>query len=239
MFHFYYLESIRENYMILFFPLHKNKKGENHPSPNFNQYVREQGAVTDQLSRRQVRVYQLYSRTSGKHVQIQGKKVTATAEDGNIFGGFLYFIIKYIFFRTSLLANNVLIIVSIDFYNLTISKILMKSMVHSIAQGKTKNAELRSPSTKGYLSMYTVYANEICESPLFGQSNATLCLCAIHKKSKRADGNDETRPSLFGEYGRLPCEMYSVSIKHFPVLKTDFENKLIHSLNNHEHNTPA
>ncbi|XP_064203500.1 fibroblast growth factor 17 isoform X2 [Anguilla rostrata] len=49
------------------------------------QYVREQGAVTDQLSRRQVRVYQLYSRTSGKHVQIQGKKVTATAEDGNTF----------------------------------------------------------------------------------------------------------------------------------------------------------
>uniref|UniRef100_A0A8C3G6H7 Fibroblast growth factor n=1 Tax=Cyclopterus lumpus TaxID=8103 RepID=A0A8C3G6H7_CYCLU len=43
------------------------------------------GAVTDQLSRRQVRVYQLYSRTSGKHVQIQGKRVTATAEDGNMF----------------------------------------------------------------------------------------------------------------------------------------------------------
>uniref|UniRef100_A0A7N8X9V6 Fibroblast growth factor 17 n=1 Tax=Mastacembelus armatus TaxID=205130 RepID=A0A7N8X9V6_9TELE len=61
------------------------KKGENHPSPNFNQYVRTQGAVTDQLSRRQVRIYQLYSRTSGKHVQIQGKRVTATAEDGNVY----------------------------------------------------------------------------------------------------------------------------------------------------------
>jgi hypothetical protein len=48
--------------------------------------VREQGAVTDQFSRRQVRVYQLYSRTSGKHVQIQGKRVTATAEDGNNYG---------------------------------------------------------------------------------------------------------------------------------------------------------
>lgn len=45
-----------------------------------------QGAVTDQLSRRQVRIYQLYSRTSGKHVQIQGKRVTATAEDGNMYG---------------------------------------------------------------------------------------------------------------------------------------------------------
>lgn len=63
-----------------------HKKGENHPSPNFKQHVRTQGAVTDQLSRKQVRVYQLYSRTSGKHVQIQGKRVTATAEDGNIYG---------------------------------------------------------------------------------------------------------------------------------------------------------
>ncbi|XP_014862063.1 PREDICTED: fibroblast growth factor 17-like [Poecilia mexicana] len=49
------------------------------------QYVRTQGATTDQLSRRQVRVYQLYSRTSGKHVQIQGKRVSATAEDGNLY----------------------------------------------------------------------------------------------------------------------------------------------------------
>lgn len=62
------------------------KKGETHPSPNFKQHVRAQGAGTDQLSRRQVRVYQLYSRTSGKHVQIQDRRVTATAEEGNIYG---------------------------------------------------------------------------------------------------------------------------------------------------------
>ncbi|XP_061134866.1 fibroblast growth factor 17 [Syngnathus typhle] len=60
-------------------------KGENHPSPNFNQYMRTQSAVTDQVSRRQVRIYQLYSRTSAKHIQIQGKRVTATAEDGNVY----------------------------------------------------------------------------------------------------------------------------------------------------------
>ncbi|KAK3540120.1 hypothetical protein QTP70_026452, partial [Hemibagrus guttatus] len=59
--------------------------GENEPSPDFKQHVREQGAQTDELSRRQVRVYQLYSRTSGRHVQIQGKRVSATAEDGNTF----------------------------------------------------------------------------------------------------------------------------------------------------------
>jgi len=42
--------------------------------------------MTDQLSRRQIREYQLYSRTSGKHVQVTGKRITATAEDGNKFG---------------------------------------------------------------------------------------------------------------------------------------------------------
>ncbi|KAK5870521.1 hypothetical protein PBY51_003463 [Eleginops maclovinus] len=68
-----------------FFVLWCHAQGENHPSPNFKQYVRTQGAVTDQLSRRQVRVYQLYSRTSGKHVQIPGPRVSATAEDGNLF----------------------------------------------------------------------------------------------------------------------------------------------------------
>uniref|UniRef100_A0A7N6AY58 FGF n=1 Tax=Anabas testudineus TaxID=64144 RepID=A0A7N6AY58_ANATE len=75
---------VRMKKYVFYFSLYI-KKGENYPSPNFNQYVRTQGAVTDQLSRRQVRIYQLYSRTSGKHVQIQGKRVTATAEDGNVY----------------------------------------------------------------------------------------------------------------------------------------------------------
>jgi len=43
--------------------------------------------VTDQLSRRLVRTYQLYSRTSGKHVQIlDNKKINAMAEDGDVHG---------------------------------------------------------------------------------------------------------------------------------------------------------
>ncbi|XP_005807451.1 fibroblast growth factor 17 isoform X1 [Xiphophorus maculatus] len=78
--------GINQRYFYIsfnFFVLWCHAQGENHSSPNFNQYVRTQGATTDQLSRRQVRVYQLYSRTSGKHVQIQGKRVSATAEDGN------------------------------------------------------------------------------------------------------------------------------------------------------------
>ncbi|XP_006003512.1 fibroblast growth factor 8 [Latimeria chalumnae] len=53
--------------------------------PNFTQHVREQSQVTDQLSRRLIRTYQLYSRTSGKHVQVLGnKKINAMAEDGDI-----------------------------------------------------------------------------------------------------------------------------------------------------------
>ncbi|XP_069473833.1 fibroblast growth factor 17 isoform X1 [Ambystoma mexicanum] len=60
-------------------------QGENQQSPNFNQYVREQGATTDELSRRQTRVYQLYSRTSGKHIQVQGKRISATAEESDMF----------------------------------------------------------------------------------------------------------------------------------------------------------
>ncbi|NXQ28619.1 FGF17 factor, partial [Alaudala cheleensis] len=55
------------------------------PSPNFKQYVRDQGAVSDELSRRQSREYQLYSRTSGAHVQVRGSRVTATAQDGDKF----------------------------------------------------------------------------------------------------------------------------------------------------------
>lgn len=55
--------------------------------PNFTQHVREQSLVTDQLSRRLIRTYQLYSRTSGKHVQVMdNKKINAMAEDGDPHG---------------------------------------------------------------------------------------------------------------------------------------------------------
>ncbi|XP_056274339.1 fibroblast growth factor 17 [Pseudoliparis swirei] len=66
--------------------LWSHAQGESHPSPTFKQYVSAQrGGAPDPLSRRQVRVYQLYSRTSGKHVQIPGPRVSATAEDGDVF----------------------------------------------------------------------------------------------------------------------------------------------------------
>lgn len=55
--------------------------------PNFTQHVNEQSRVTDRVSRRLIRTYQLYSRTSGKHVQVlANKKINAMAEDGDVHG---------------------------------------------------------------------------------------------------------------------------------------------------------
>ncbi|KAL4625039.1 fibroblast growth factor 8-like isoform X1, partial [Arapaima gigas] len=52
--------------------------------PNFTRHVSEQSAVTDRLSRRLTRTYQLYSRTSGKHVRVlEDRRVDAMAEDGD------------------------------------------------------------------------------------------------------------------------------------------------------------
>ncbi|KAM9364346.1 fibroblast growth factor 8 [Pholidichthys leucotaenia] len=56
----------------------------NQSSPNFTQHITEQSRVTDRMSRRLIRIYQLYSRTSGKHVQVlPSKKINAMAEDGD------------------------------------------------------------------------------------------------------------------------------------------------------------
>ena len=47
----------------------------------------EQSQVTDRVSRRLIRTYQLYSRTSGKHVQVlPSKKINAMADDGDVHG---------------------------------------------------------------------------------------------------------------------------------------------------------
>ncbi|XP_010782249.1 fibroblast growth factor 8-like, partial [Notothenia coriiceps] len=57
----------------------------NQSPPNFTQHVSEQSKLTDRVSRRLIRIYQLYSRTSGKHVQVlPNKKINAMAEDGDV-----------------------------------------------------------------------------------------------------------------------------------------------------------
>lgn len=50
---------------------------------NFSVHVENQTRARDAMSRRHHRVYQLYSRTSGKHVQVLGRKISARGEDGD------------------------------------------------------------------------------------------------------------------------------------------------------------
>uniref|UniRef100_A0A3B5A2B8 Fibroblast growth factor n=1 Tax=Stegastes partitus TaxID=144197 RepID=A0A3B5A2B8_9TELE len=51
-------------------------------SADFRFYIENHTRNPDDLSRKQVRIYQLYSRTTGKHVQILGKKINANGDDG-------------------------------------------------------------------------------------------------------------------------------------------------------------
>ncbi|XP_048839156.1 fibroblast growth factor 18-like isoform X2 [Brienomyrus brachyistius] len=50
---------------------------------NFSVHVENQTRLHDAMSRRQHRVYQLYSRTSGKHLQVLGRRISARGEDGD------------------------------------------------------------------------------------------------------------------------------------------------------------
>uniref|UniRef100_A0A4W4E7W6 Fibroblast growth factor 18b n=1 Tax=Electrophorus electricus TaxID=8005 RepID=A0A4W4E7W6_ELEEL len=52
---------------------------------DFGAHVENQTGARDSLSRKHHRVYQLYSRTSGKHVQVLGRKILARGEDGDKF----------------------------------------------------------------------------------------------------------------------------------------------------------
>ncbi|KAG2465465.1 FGF18 factor, partial [Polypterus senegalus] len=49
---------------------------------DFRVYVENHTRNPDDLSRKQIRIYQLYSRTTGRHVQILGKKINANGDDG-------------------------------------------------------------------------------------------------------------------------------------------------------------
>ncbi|XP_067312447.1 LOW QUALITY PROTEIN: fibroblast growth factor 24 [Pseudorasbora parva] len=61
--------------------LHPKARQESHQgSADFQFYI--ENHTRDDVSRKQVRIYQLYSRTTGKHVQILGKKINANGDDG-------------------------------------------------------------------------------------------------------------------------------------------------------------
>uniref|UniRef100_A0A4W2C9L2 Uncharacterized protein n=1 Tax=Bos indicus x Bos taurus TaxID=30522 RepID=A0A4W2C9L2_BOBOX len=50
---------------------------------DFRIHVENQTRARDDVSRKQLRLYQLYSRTSGKHIQVLGRRISARGEDGD------------------------------------------------------------------------------------------------------------------------------------------------------------
>ncbi|KAM4038803.1 fibroblast growth factor 18 isoform 1-T1 [Anomaloglossus baeobatrachus] len=50
---------------------------------DFRIHVENQTRGRDDVSRKQLRLYQLYSRTSGKHIQVLGRRISAKGEDGD------------------------------------------------------------------------------------------------------------------------------------------------------------
>ncbi|ELW66226.1 Fibroblast growth factor 18 [Tupaia chinensis] len=52
-------------------------------SVDFRIHVENQTRARDDVSRKQLRLYQLYSRTSGKHIQVLGRRISARGEDGD------------------------------------------------------------------------------------------------------------------------------------------------------------
>ncbi|XP_048827566.1 fibroblast growth factor 24 isoform X2 [Brienomyrus brachyistius] len=65
-------------FLVLYFPLQESQQS----TADFRVYIENHTRNPDDLSRKQIRIYQLYSRTTGKHVQILGKKVNANGDDG-------------------------------------------------------------------------------------------------------------------------------------------------------------
>ncbi|KAG8124377.1 hypothetical protein E2320_019667 [Naja naja] len=53
---------------------------------DFRIHVENQTRARDDVSRKQLRLYQLYSRTSGKHIQVLGRRISAKGEDGDKYG---------------------------------------------------------------------------------------------------------------------------------------------------------
>ncbi|KAM9794979.1 fibroblast growth factor 24 [Neosynchiropus ocellatus] len=64
--------------LLLYFQLQESQQSP----PDFRIYIENHTRNPDDVSRKQVRTYQLYSRTTGRHVQILGKKVNANGDDG-------------------------------------------------------------------------------------------------------------------------------------------------------------
>ncbi|XP_015199332.1 fibroblast growth factor 24 isoform X4 [Lepisosteus oculatus] len=66
------------HFLVLYFQVQESQQ----TSADFRVYVENRTGTPDDLSRKQIRIYQLYSRTTGKHVQILGKRINANGDDG-------------------------------------------------------------------------------------------------------------------------------------------------------------
>ncbi|KAL4640222.1 fibroblast growth factor 18-like [Arapaima gigas] len=64
--------------LVLYFQLQESRQ----TVADFRRYIENHTRNPEDLSRKQIRIYQLYSRTTGRHVQILGKKINANGEDG-------------------------------------------------------------------------------------------------------------------------------------------------------------
>lgn len=82
---------------------------------DFRIHVENQTRARDDVSRKQLRLYQLYSRTSGKHIQVLGRRISAKGEDGDKYGKNIYWnppdfrskaLIQGVVLRTSWEKNN-------------------------------------------------------------------------------------------------------------------------------------
>lgn len=63
---------------------------------DFRIHVENQTRARDDVSRKQLRLYQLYSRTSGKHIQVLGRRISAKGEDGDKYGKRIYFYLLFL-----------------------------------------------------------------------------------------------------------------------------------------------
>lgn len=82
------MQIIEKHVFLRVIPFHQTATGLHSVSvPNFKQHVTEHSRLSDRTSRRLTRTYQLYSRTSGRHVQVlSNKRVVANGEDGDVHG---------------------------------------------------------------------------------------------------------------------------------------------------------
>nr|XP_054595328.1 fibroblast growth factor 24 isoform X1 [Nothobranchius furzeri] len=78
----HYYKHLRCDDFHLVFLSHSSVQESQQSTADFRFYIENYTRNPDDLSRKQVRIYQLYSRTTGKHVQILGKKINANGDDG-------------------------------------------------------------------------------------------------------------------------------------------------------------